>query len=137
VEQISAGSTTQVSAVLQPASPSSSTGTVEFISSPGGARVAVNNAYLGITPLTIRDIRVDPSLPYTVTFELNGYQPYTSTGTFSPGQKILIETTLIPVSQDSPSAEEQNTQRFGSGVVVVFAGILIAYHVLVRKKSGA
>jgi hypothetical protein len=136
-EQISAGSITRVSAVLQPASLSPSTGTAEFISSPGGAQVKVNNAYLGITPLTLRNVRVDPSILYTVTLDLDGYQTYTRTGSFSPGQKILIDAALTPVSQPSPSRQEQDAGRFAGGAAVVFAGILIAYYVMVRKKSGA
>jgi hypothetical protein len=97
--QIVAGTTAHVSAVLQPASGTPTTASADIFSQPSGADVFINNAYKGVTPLSFDNVPIDAAKTYTVDIKLAGYQPYTSSGTISPGQNVVINAALAPMTQ--------------------------------------
>jgi hypothetical protein len=101
--QIVAGSTAKVSAVLAPASGTPTTASAEIFSDPSGADVYINNAYKGVTPLSFDNVPVDTTKTYTVDIKLQGYKTYTSTGTISAGQNIVINAALTPLAQPTPT----------------------------------
>jgi len=95
--KIVAGTTAQVSAALQAASTPPSTASAEIISQPSGANVYVNNAYKGVTPLSLENMPIDATKTYTVELRLEGYKSYTTSGSISPGQNVVINTALTPL----------------------------------------
>jgi hypothetical protein len=95
--QVDAGSTAQVSAALVPASSSTTIASAEIFSQPSGADVLINNAYKGITPLSLDNIPVDPTKTYSVEIRLTGYTPYTASGVIKPGQNVVINAALSPL----------------------------------------
>lgn len=133
--KITAGSTAQVSAVLQPAStPLSTTASAEITSDPSGADVYINNAYKGITPLNFQNVPIDAQQSYTVTIKMTGYETYSTTGKISPGQDIQINAALTPSSPPAPAGGSRTIWYIIGGVGIIAVIILIAYVVMQRKK---
>jgi hypothetical protein len=95
--RVDAGSTATVSGALVPASTSSSIVSAEIFSQPSGADVLINNAYKGITPLSLDNIPVDTTTTYSVEIRLAGYTPYTASGVLKPGQNVVINAALTPL----------------------------------------
>ena len=95
--KIVAGTTTQVAAVLQPASTPPTTASAEINSQPSGADVYINNAYKGVTPLSFENIPIDATKTYTIELRLEGYKPYTDSGSISAGQNVVINAALTPL----------------------------------------
>ena len=63
------------SAYATPASPAIAS--AEIFSQPSGADVFINNAYKGITPLSLDNVTVDTSRTYNVEIQITGYNSYT------------------------------------------------------------
>jgi hypothetical protein len=91
---IQAGKTVQMNAPLQPASQAPETASVQITSSPGGADIYINGAYVGITPLSFQKVAAGT---YTVEIRLQGYTSYSTTGQVIPGQNIQLSAALSPV----------------------------------------
>jgi hypothetical protein len=132
--KIVAGSTAQVSAVLQPAGTPSSTASAEITSDPSGADVYINNAYKGITPLSFQNVPIDTQQAYTVTIKLTGYETYTTSGKISPGQNIQINAALTPSSQPAPTGGSSTIWYIIGGIGIVAVIIVVVYVVMQRKK---
>ena len=132
--KIVAGSTAQVSAVLQPTSTPASTASAEITSDPSGADVYINNAYKGITPIAFQNVPIDATKTYTVTIKLTGYEPYSSSGKISPGQDIQVNAALTPSSQPAPTGGSSTIWYIIGGIGIVAVIIVIAYVVMQRKK---
>jgi hypothetical protein len=96
--QIVAGTTAKVSATLQPATGTPNTASADIFSDPSGADVFINNAYKGVTPLSFDNVPIDTAKTYTVDIRLDGYKSYTSSGTISPGQNVVINAALTPLT---------------------------------------
>jgi hypothetical protein len=96
---IVAGKTAQVTAALQPASVKPTTASAEINSQPSGADIYINNAYKGVTPLSLENVPIDATKTYTIEIRLEGYKPYTSSGSVSPGQNVVIDAALTPLAQ--------------------------------------
>ena len=94
-----AGTTAQVAAVLQPASAKPTTASAEIYSQPSGADIYINNAYKGVTPLSFENVPIDATKTYTIEIRMEGYKPYTSSGSISPGQNVVIDAALTPLAQ--------------------------------------
>jgi hypothetical protein len=98
--QVFAGQTTTVSQTL-PASPTTrpttapGTGTLSVSSSPSGAQVFVDNAYMGITPISLSPISAGS---HAVLLKLTGYADFEVTAQVSAGQTTPVSATLIPVT---------------------------------------
>jgi hypothetical protein len=101
--QIVAGTTARVSAVLQPASGTPTTASAEILSDPSGADVFINNAYKGVTPLSFDNVPIDATKTYTVDIKLEGYKTYTTSGSISPGQNVVINAALTKTAQPTPT----------------------------------
>jgi len=96
---IVAGTTAKVTAVLQPASAKPTTASAEINSQPSGADVYINNAYKGVTPLSFENVPIAETKTYSIELRLEGYKPYTSSGSVSPGQNVVIDAALTPLAQ--------------------------------------
>jgi len=115
---IRAGQTAQVSATLVPSGQPSSTASVQVSSDPSGADVLINNAYIGVTPLTAQNIQPGSS---TVTIKLAGYNPYTSTLQISAGQALQINAALSPIATPTKKAP---VSPLGAIFAVAIIGII-------------
>jgi len=124
---IQAGKNVQMNAALQPASQAPAFASVQIVSSPSGANVYVNGAYIGITPLSSQ--KVNPGT-YTVEIRMDGYTPYTTTGQVIAGQNIQLNAALAPVPVATP------TTKAGADpfVLVVALGILCIAGYLTSRR---
>jgi len=101
---IVAGSTAKISAALQPASVKPTTASAEIYSQPSGADVYINNAYKGVTPLSFENVPIEATKTYSIELRLEGYKPYTDSGSISPGQNVVINAALTPVAQPTTAS---------------------------------
>ena len=99
--KIVAGTTAQVAAVFQPASAKPTTASAEIYSQPSGADIYINNAYKGVTPLSLENIPIDATKTYTIEIRMQGYKSYTDSGSISPGQTVVINAALTPLPQQT------------------------------------
>jgi len=99
--KIVAGTTAQVAAVLQPASAKPTTASAEIYSQPSGADIYINNAYKGVTPLSLENVPIDATKTYTIELRMAGYKSYTDSGSISPGQTVVINAALTPLPQQT------------------------------------
>lgn len=95
--RVEAGATIQVSAALTPASSSPAIASAEIFSQPSGADVFINNAYKGITPLSLDNVPIDTAMTYNVEIRLAGYNSYTASGALKSGQNVVINAALTPL----------------------------------------
>jgi hypothetical protein len=98
---IVAGTTAQVAAVLQPASAKPTTASAEIYSQPSGGDIYINNAYKGVTPLSLENVPIDATKTYTIEIRMQGYKTYTDSGSISPGQTVVINAALTPLPQQT------------------------------------
>ena len=92
--------TSYVSAALQPAS-MSATGSIAVASSPSGAEIYIDNAYKGITPLTVDGISAGT---HTVMVALNGYNDWSTSVQVGAGSIASASASLSPVSAPTAKA---------------------------------
>ena len=76
------------------------TGGISVISAPSQAEVFLNNAFRGLTPITLDSLTPGS---YTVLVKLSGYQEWQATQQVTAGQTAQISATLIPVSTPTPT----------------------------------
>jgi len=76
------------------------TGGISVISSPSQSEVFLNNAFKGLTPITLDELTPGT---YTVLLKLSGYQDWQTTQQVIAGQTSQISATLIPVSTPTPT----------------------------------
>jgi hypothetical protein len=96
-----AGGFIPVNATLVPSPTPPTVATAEIVSTPSGAEVYINNAFVGITPLVSQN--VTPGT-YTVELRLQGYTPFSTSGTVLAGQDIRVIAALTPVATPTPTA---------------------------------
>lgn len=87
----------------QPTAPvpvTASTGQVVIVSDPAGANVYVDNAYRGVTPVTLSDLTTGT---YTILLKMDGYQDWSSTIDVSSGSALTLKGVLNSVSTVSPT----------------------------------
>lgn len=103
---VSSGKTTQVSQTLT-VSPTGQptvipgTGTLQISSTPSGAAVYVDNAYMGVTPVTLSSISAGS---HVVSLQLTGYANWGVTAQVAAGQTTPIAATLTPVAVPTTKA---------------------------------
>jgi hypothetical protein len=100
------------------------TGGISVISAPSQAEVYLNNAFKGLTPITLDSLAPGS---YTVLVKLSGYQEWQATQQVTAGQTAQISATLIPVGTPTPT-------QTGILPVTIIAGIGILL-IIARKKS--
>lgn len=92
--EVRAGGVSIVNADLIPATTPSQSGTLLINSNPQGANVFLDNACVGITPLTIPSV---PAGNHTLLLRLAGYADYSTPLTISPGEAFQVQAALAPV----------------------------------------
>jgi hypothetical protein len=127
---IRAGQTAQVSVTLVPSGQPPTTASVQISSDPSGAEVLINNAYVGVTPLTAQNVQPGSS---TVTITLAGYNPYSSTLQISAGQALQVNAALSPVATPVPTTKAP-VSPFVAILAVAIIGV-IAIVGFQRKKE--
>ena len=93
-------------------------GTIQFLSSPAGAQVYLDNVYHGSTPTTV--VGISPG-NHTLEYRSAGYETWHSAITVSPGSTTYIATLLptaarSPVRQTSPETETATTPATASPI---------------------
>jgi hypothetical protein len=96
---VSGATTSHVTATLQPA-PVTSAGSIAVTSSPSGAEIYVDNAYKGITPLTIDGIAAGS---HTVMLAHSGYSDWTTTVQVGAGSTASVSASLAATPTQTPS----------------------------------
>ena len=129
------GSTREIGFNLDPASSSTPVpvgfGSIAVDSSPGGASVMLDGNNVGITPsgnaaLILNTI---PTGSHTVTVELTGYPPYSSTVTVLKNQVVRVEADLATISPTitgsipSPTTNRQQPAPLSPLVAIAAAGL--------------
>jgi len=66
-------------------------GSIEVRSSPPGSRVLINGAFVGLTPLTLRDLPVGSR---AIRVEAQGHEPWTRVVRVVAGQEARVNATL-------------------------------------------
>jgi hypothetical protein len=97
---VSGATTSHVTATLQPA-PVTSAGSIDVTSSPSGAEIYVDNAYKGITPLTIDGIAAGS---HTVMLAHSGYSDWTTSVQVGAGSTASVSASLAATPTQAPSA---------------------------------
>ena len=111
-----------------------STASAEIYSQPSGADVYINNAYKGITPLSFENVPIDATKTYTIELRLEGYKPYTDSGSISPGQNVVINAALTPLVQPTPTSGTGLAWLILDGIAVIGVILVIAPAVMQKKK---
>ncbi|HWS21432.1 MAG TPA: PEGA domain-containing protein, partial [Methanoregula sp.] len=100
---ITAGKVSTVQANLVAVSPGPTpytNGQVIVRSSPSGANIYLDNAYRGLTPLTLVDI---PQGSHAIILKLNGYQDWQSSVNVVAGSSTDVSGTLASSPQPTPT----------------------------------
>ena len=119
---VSGATTSHVTATLQPGQQPTSTGSISVTSSPSGAEVYIDNAYKGITPLTVDGIS---SGTHAVRVALAGYGDWSTTVQVGAGSTASASASLSPVPTQAPHAGVAPFAVIGALGVL---GLLVALH---------
>jgi len=117
--EVHAGQVSQLKADLTPALTPSQSGILLISSNPQGANIFLDNAFAGITPLTIPSVTAGN---HTILLRLAGYADYSTLLTISQGQAVQVQAGLNPAATPT-----------GVGILTVAAGAMAAV-LLLRKK---
>ena len=101
---VKAGIVNDIHANMVPASPGpgpDTTGQINVGSSPTGANIYLDNAYRGITPLTLANI---PQGGHTIVLKITGYQDWTSPVNVAAGSYAQVSGTLSSGQPPNPTA---------------------------------
>jgi len=115
--QVTAGNVMSITARLTPVSPGpvkDTTGAIAVTSSPGGANVFLDNAFRGITPITLSDV---PDGSHVVLVRIDGYVDQTRTVTVTGTSVTPVTVNLaeiVPTATKSPT-----------GMIPVLLGIVV------------
>ena len=96
---IVAGQNYDIDVTLTPI-PNPTTGSISVTSSPSGAEVYLNNAFRGLTPITMDSLSPGS---YTVLLKLSGYSDWSSTAQVVAGQTAQLTATLTPTPTPTPT----------------------------------
>lgn len=103
---VTAGGVYDIVANLVPVTPGptpNTNGQITVRSSPSGANIYLDNAYRGLTPLTLVEI---PQGSHTITLKLNGYQDWQSSVNVAARSSTDVSGTLAAnVPQPTPTTE--------------------------------
>jgi hypothetical protein len=115
--QAVAGQNYNLAVTLTPVS-NPTTGSIAVSSSPSGANVYLNNAFKGLSPLTLENLAPGT---YTVLLKLSGFQDWQASTQVTAGQTSQLSATLLPAATPTPTAS-------GSLPVAVFGALgLLAF----------
>ena len=97
---VSGATTSHVTAALQPGQPTS-TGSIAVTSSPSGAEIYIDNAYKGITPLTVDGVAAGT---HAVRVALAGYSDWSTSVLVGSGSTASASASLAAVPTQTPHA---------------------------------
>ncbi len=137
------GQTSNVEAGLIPLG---SVGTLQVISSPGGADLYVDDVYKGKTSLTVGNLA---SGNHTVVLKLFGYQDLTGKTTVEQGQTTILSLVMTPNSGPQSGIVTVSSYPPGAGIYlddeyrgltrsegpVIFTGIIPGEHGITLKLA--
>jgi len=115
--QVTAGNVMSITARLTPVSPGpvkDTTGAIAVTSSPGGANVFLDNAFRGITPITLSDV---PDGSHVVLVRIDGYVDQTRTVTVT---RTSVTPVTVNLAEIVPTATKSPT-----GMIPVLLGIVV------------
>lgn len=118
--EVSAGRITVVNAELIAAPYPSRSGTIVITSDPQGANIFLDNACIGITPLTVPSVE---SGSHTLVLRLPGYSDYTTSLSIAPGQAVQVHGALSPLPEAT-----------GTGILPIAGAVLVILLMVRRKK---
>jgi hypothetical protein len=119
-----ANTVSEVSALLQPAGTKPGNGELSVSSTPSGANVFVDNNFVGITPLTLKEI---PAGSHLVMVRLAGYQDYETTTSVNAGATSTIAAGLSPAVP--------TTQQKSGTIPLIACGALLVLVLFTVKKN--
>jgi hypothetical protein len=121
---VNANTVSEVSALLKPVSPKTGVGELSVSSTPSGANVFVDNNFVGITPLTLKEISAGS---HVVTVRLTGYQDYQTTTSVNSGATSTVAAGLSLVVPTTP-------QKSGT-IPVIACGALLVIALFIKKNQ--
>jgi len=134
---VTAGTVNTIQANMVPLTPGptpNTNGQITVRSSPSGANIYLDNAYRGLTPLTLVDI---PQGSHAIILKLNGYQDWQSSVNVLAGSSTDVSGTLSPSPQPTPTTLPPQTTRAPIAVVSIISAIgICSAAVILYKKSG-
>ena len=125
-QTVVAGQNYNIAVTLNPVQ-NPTTGGISVISAPSQADVYVNNAFKGLTPITLDSLTPGS---YTVLVKLSGYQDWQTTQQVTAGQTAQVSATLIP----SAATQTPTPTQTGILPITIIAGIGLLFFAA-RKKS--
>jgi hypothetical protein len=133
---ITAGTVAAIQANMVPVSPGPTpytNGQITVRSNPSGANIYLDNAYKGLTPLTLVDI---PQGSHAIILKLNGYQDWQSSVNVLAGSSTDVSGTLASSPQLTPTTLPPQTTQAPISLVTILSGIGIcsAAAILYRKS---
>ena len=126
-----------IHANMVPAAPGpapDTTGQINVGSSPAGANIYLDNAYRGITPLTLANV---PQGSHTIILKTNGYQDWTSQVNVVAGSYVQVSGTLSSGQQPTPPvpAPQPTKSPIAQTSIISAIGICGAGVILFRKSK--
>jgi len=117
-----ANTVSEVSGLLVPTGPKAGVGELSVSSTPAGANVYIDNNFVGITPLKLKDISVGS---HVITIELAGYQNYEVTTQVNAGATSTAVAGLSPAIPTTPAKKSSSLPlvAFGALVVIVLFSV--------------
>ena len=99
------------------------TGQLYISSSPSGADVYLDNAYTGMTPVSLSDI---PAGSHAVILRLSGYTDWMGTTQVTAGQSTTLSGTLMPVPVTTTTKAGAGEMAVGIGLISVIAAFEVS-----------
>jgi len=119
---VTAGGISEVHGTLKP-DPTPTTGSIKVTSSPPGASVYLDNAYKGVTPMTIPDV---PTGTHTVELKLDGYSDWTTNVEVSSGSSQPLSAVMAKGPTPTPTPESTATSGVFAICALIISGIIVA-----------
>jgi hypothetical protein len=141
---VTAGGVYNIQANLIPITPGTTpviNGQITVRSTPSGANIYLDNAYRGLTPLTLVDI---PQGSHTILLRLSGYSDWQSSVSVPAGSSSDVSGTLSQNPQPSPTTLPTNSPVLTARptqspvslpVIILGVGICGAVVILNRKRQ--
>ncbi|MEW5984213.1 MAG: PEGA domain-containing protein [Acidobacteriota bacterium] len=74
-----------------PKTPATALGSISVETRPGGVRVFIDGRAVGLSPLVVPEVAAGK---HEVRLELQGYRPWVTTVTLTPGQRLRVTASL-------------------------------------------
>lgn len=137
---VQSGIINDIHATLSPAAPGpqpDTTGQLTVRSNPSGANVYLDNAYKGITPVSLANI---PQGSHAILLKMNGYQDWQSAVSIAAGSSTDVSGTLPTGQQPNPPAPsplpvpQPTKSPLGLATIISATGICCAAFLLKKAE---